>query len=52
MKSTLALTPSIQPQHRLKPAMLESLNILHMSSDALAEQSPAGMERSADCPER
>ena len=36
MKSTLALTPSIQPQHRLKPAMLESLNILHMSSDALA----------------
>ncbi len=36
MKSTLALTPNIQPQHRLKPAMLESLNILHMSSDALA----------------
>lgn len=36
MKSTFALTPKIQPQHRLKPAMLESLNILHMSSDALA----------------
>ena len=36
MNNTFSLKPKVQTKTKLKPAMFQSLNILHMSSDALS----------------
>ena len=36
MNNTFSLKPKVQTKTKLKPAMFQSLNILHMSSDVLS----------------